>query len=131
MLLIFVILSKCYLKHVLSPSTTLCSYCSTYCIFLGRHATISPAHTQCSLTEYVCVCGVTECLNYGLIVSLAGFCCWHHIGPVKVNYWNMFICCQPLLQAVTCMETQTNTLTLFTKTTSQSTLCPSSPQHFP
>lgn len=52
---------------------------------------------------------MTECLNYGLIVSLAGFCCWHHIGPVKVNYWNMFICCQPLQQAVTCMETQTNT----------------------
>lgn len=70
---------------------------------------VSPAHPQCSETAYVCECGVTECLNYGLIVSLAGFCCWHHIGPVKVNYWNMFICCQPLPQAVTCMETQTNT----------------------
>jgi len=73
-------------------------------------------HIQCSLTEFVCECTVTECLNYGLIVSLAGFCCWHHIGPVKVNYWNMYICCQPLQQAVTCMETQTNTQMLFTQT---------------
>lgn len=86
-----------------------CSYCSAYCISLRRHVPIPQAHTQCSVTEHVCERGVTECLNYGLIVSLAGFCCCHHIGPVKVNYWNMFICCQPLPQAVTCMETQTNT----------------------
>lgn len=67
---------------------------------------VFPAPPPCSLSVCVCEYGVTECLNYGLIVSLAGFCCWHHIGPVKVNYWNMFICCQPLPQAVTCMETQ-------------------------
>ena len=83
-------------------------------------------------SEDVCECGVTECLNYGLIVSLAGFCCCHHIGPVKVNYWNMFICCQPLPQAVTCMETQTNTHTdVVHSNNSQGTSCPSSPRHFP
>lgn len=81
-----------------------CSYCIVYCI-----SSVFPTCTRCSVMEYVCECGVTECLNYGLIVSLAGFCCWHHIGPVKVNYWNMFICCQPLPQAVTCTETQANT----------------------
>lgn len=100
-------------------------------ICLGRHSPISPTHTQCSQSEYVCECGVTECLNYGLIVSLAGFCCWHHIGPVKVNYWNMFICCQPLLQAVTCMETQTNTHRCCSLKQFTGTLCPSSSQHFP
>lgn len=80
--------------------------------------------------EYVCECSVTERLNYGLIVSLAGFCCCHHIGPVKVNYWNMFICCQPLLQAVTCMETQTNTHR-HCSLNSRGTLCPLSHQHVP
>lgn len=56
----------------------------------------------------MCERAVTECLNYGLIVSLAGFCC-HHVGPVKVNYWNMFICCQTPLQAVSDTETHKHT----------------------
>lgn len=88
----------------------LCSYCSASCTVLPC-AGQSLQHTHTMFSDWVCVwvCGVTECLNYGLIVSLAGFCCCHHIGPVKVNYWNMFICCQPPPQAVTCMETQTNT----------------------
>ena len=42
----------------------------------------------------------TVCLNYGFIVSLAHFCCWRHIEPVKVNYCNMFIFCQPFRRAV-------------------------------
>lgn len=78
-----------------------------------------------------CVC-VTEWLNYGLIVSLAGFCCWHHIGPVKVNYWNMFICCQPLPQAVTCTETQTNTHAGAAHSNNlQGSLCPSGRRRLP
>lgn len=104
-----------------------------YCNSLRRPTTHT--HTQCSVC--VCVCGVTECLNYRLIVSLAGFCCCHHIGPVKVNYWNMFICCQPLPQAVSCMKTNTQHTHKHTHTDtvhsniSQGTLCPSSSQHFP
>lgn len=68
------------------------------------------SHGSHTHTEYwVCERAVTECLNYGLIVSLAGFCCCHHVGPVKVNYWNMFICCQTPLQAVSDTETHKHT----------------------
>lgn len=91
------------------PPVSLYTHIVVCAVFPCTHMYQSLQHTQTIFSEYVCEVGVTECLNYGLIVSLAGFCCCHHIGPVKVNYWNMFICCQPLPQAVTCMETQTNT----------------------
>lgn len=93
-------------KQPLKKSVTLMFYLS--CTPVHSRASVFPTHTRRSVTDYVWECGVTERLNYGLIVSLAGFCCWHHIGPVEVNYWNMFICCQPLQQAVMCMETHTN-----------------------
>lgn len=108
-----------FLMKVLSSSVT-SMLLLLYGLYFPTQTCTNPSNTHTMFSDWVCVCvcGVTECLNYGLIVSLAGFCCCHHIGPVKVNYWNMFICCQPLPQAVTCMETQTNThtRTLFTQT---------------